>query len=129
MSNPSQIPATTDISDIKNGPLAKAGQSLIGVYQDYQQYVEAGGNGPFVSPRGAGVMLEGLNVGVMIRGDDFTALQSMLTELGMQIQATDPHTKNVEGLLPINQLPTVAQHGLVSTITPTYRPKHSRSLI
>ncbi len=42
MSNPSQIPATTDISDTKNGPLAKAGQSLIGVYQDYQQYVEAG---------------------------------------------------------------------------------------
>ncbi|AGA27517.1 hypothetical protein [Singulisphaera acidiphila] len=125
MSNPLQPQATTDIGDVKNGPLAKAGQSLIGVYQDYQQYVEAGGNGPFASPRGAGIMIEGTNVGVMIRGNDWIALQTALSELGMQIRATDSNTKSIEGMLPITQLPTVAQHALVTAMTPTYSPRHS----
>ncbi|SIO58980.1 hypothetical protein SAMN05444166_5882 [Singulisphaera sp. GP187] len=125
MSNPLQIPATTDIGDVKNGPLAKAGQSLIGVYQDYQQYMEAGGNGPFASPLGANVMIEGTSVGVMIRGADWNALQTTLVELGMQIRATDPNTKSVEGLLPIAQLPTVAQLALVIAVSPIYKPKHS----
>jgi hypothetical protein len=125
MSNPLQPPATTDIGDVKNGPLAKAGQSLIGVYQDYQQYVEAGGNGPFASPLGASVLIDGTNVGVVIRGDDWTTLQTTLAELGMQIRATDPNTKSVEGLLPITQLPTVAQLALVSSLGPITKPRHS----
>ncbi|WP_406695141.1 hypothetical protein V5E97_29305 [Singulisphaera sp. Ch08] len=128
MSNHSQPPTTTDIGDVKNGPLAKAGQSLIGVYQDYQQYMEAGGNGHFTSPRGANVIIDGSNVGVVIRGEDWVALQAALSELGMQVRATDPNTKSIEGLLPIAQLPTVAQLSLVSAVNPIYRPRHSQPL-
>lgn len=116
---------TNDVSDVKNGPLAKAGQSLIGVYQDYQEYVEAGASGPFSSKRADNVRIVGTNVAINVRGPDLNDLVATLSQLGMQIQATDPNSRTVEGVLPISQLPTVAQLNKVTTVTPIYKPSHS----
>jgi hypothetical protein len=128
VSYPQQPPSTGDMGDVKNGPLAKAGQSLIGVYLDYQEYVQAGGSGPFSSKRAANVLIDGTNVGVDIRGADLNDLVTTLSHLGMQIEITDANTSTVEGFLPISRLPAVVQLTKVYAISPIYKPSHRQSM-
>jgi hypothetical protein len=116
------------MGDVKNGPLAKAGQTLIGVYLDYQEYLKAGGTGPFSSKRAANVLLDGTNVGVDIRGADLDDLVTTLSHFGMQIKTTDPRTGTVEGFLPISRLPAVAQLPKISSITPILKPSRRQPI-
>jgi len=104
-----------DIADVKNGPLAKAGQNLIALYLDFQK----AGGGSFTSSQTALIDVVGNQVRVDIRGaGDVNSLVSTLSGAGMQVQSTDATTHTVEGLLPIAQLPAVAQLSQVSSITP-----------
>ena len=50
------------------------------------------------------------------------ALVSTLQGLGMQVTATDSVTQTVEGMLPIDQLPTSAQEPQTLSVTPSFRP-------
>ncbi|MEW4567156.1 S8 family serine peptidase [Tautonia sp. JC769] len=64
-------------------------------------------------------------VGVDIYSDrslGFDRLSKTLTDLGMQILATDSRNQIVEGFLPLNQLGTVAQMAGVRTINPIFTP-------
>ncbi|WP_169980340.1 S8 family serine peptidase [Tautonia rosea] len=64
-------------------------------------------------------------VGVDIFSDrsiGFDRLSKTLTDLGMQIVATDSRNQIVEGFLPLNQLGTVSQMAGVRTITPIFTP-------
>jgi len=114
--------ATTDIGDAKNGPLAKAGQDLITIYQEFQA---SGGSSTFVSSKAGLIVIQGSNVGVVVNWNgtgDFNAFVTELTDLGMQVQATDARTGNVQGLLPIDQLPNVVQLPQTRALNPIYRP-------
>jgi len=106
-------------SDIKNGPLAKAGQDLITIYQEFQQQ----GDATFTSSKAGLIEIQGTNVGVdvhMAAGIDFNAFVSGLTKLGMQVRAQDATNGTVEGLLPISQLPSVAQNPQTLSVSPIY---------
>jgi len=104
-----------NIADVKNGPMAKAGQSLISLYLDSQK----ASGGSFTSSQTALIDVVGNQVRIDVRGSgDVSSLTSALTGAGMQVQSTDATTRTVEGLLPIAQLPTVAQLSQVSSITP-----------
>jgi len=117
--------ATTpgDPSDVKNGPLAKAGQDLITVYT---QFEAAGESDDFTltGPLASIIRIQGNTVGVDVgtAPSNISAMTSTLTGLGMQITATDPTTGKIEGFLPIAQLPAVAQNPDVLTIGPNYVP-------
>jgi hypothetical protein len=108
---------TTDVGDIQNGPLAKAGQQLIALYQQFQQ------NGSVTPAQARLLMISGSSVGVDIRvSGDVNTASTQLTGMGMKVSAVDPSTHTVEGLLPINQLLNVAQLSNTVSITPIFRP-------
>jgi len=115
-----QTSATTDMSDVKNGPLAKAGKDLIAIYLAY------GPSGTGTPPSGSAAAIEvvGTSVGVTIRSSgDLNTLVAAMNGLGMQIQSSNANTHMVSGLLPIAQLPTVAQQADITSITPIYAPQ------
>ena len=116
--------ATTpvDINDVKNGPLAKAGQTLIEVYNQYQnanggEFVLTGNLANIVRIRGDSV---GVDVGAA--PSNMINVASTLKALGMDVTATDATTGKIEGYLPIAQLPAVAQNNDVLTLSPNYIP-------
>jgi hypothetical protein len=119
-SSASSTPGTTPtISDIKNGPLAKAGQNLITIYEEFEQQ---GGSPTFSSSESGRVLIKGANVGVDItsNGGAFDVFVSNLEHLGMQVTASSATSGTVEGLLPISQLPTVAQNPQTLSLSPIY---------
>jgi len=121
VTTPSATNTNTDVGDVKHGPLAKAGQDLIRLYQDFQQFK---GEGTFRSTHAPNIQVVGNSVRVDIRGSgSVNGLASALADLGMQVQHTDARTHTVEGLLPINQLPNAAQLSQVTTISPVYAMK------
>jgi len=108
--------ANSNISDVKNGPMAKAGQELINLYLDYQAFVDGGGQGTFRSARAPGLQVVGTSVRVDVKG----ATASALTSLGMKIEAN--HSGIIEGLLPIAQLPSAAQLSQVTMLKGIHTP-------
>jgi len=107
-----QAATSDDVGDVKNGPLAKAGQDLIHLYQD-----------PSHPP--AGIQVVGNSVRVDIRGPgNVNSLAGALADLGMKVEHIDGNTRTVEGLLPISQLVNAAQLSQVTTISPVYMPRH-----
>jgi hypothetical protein len=121
VSAPAQTSAATDMGDVKNGPMAKAGPDLIAIYQAFGP----SGSGNLPAGGATSILRVGNSVGVDIRASgDVNALTATLTGLGMQIQSTDPNTHIIEGLLPIAQLPSVAQLSQVTSMMPIYAPQH-----
>lgn len=123
---PAWHPTTTNLADVKNGPLALAGQQLVQIYQEYLTYAQSGGQGgAFKSSLSKLISFNGTNgtnVGVDIRGyGDFVSFQTALRNIGMNIGAVDPTHQIVEGFLPISQLPTVAQMPNIVGMSPLYK--------
>jgi hypothetical protein len=119
---PTSPTSSTNVGDIQNGPLAKAGQQLTTIYQEYLQF---GGSGTFTSSLSGIIEISGTNVGVDVHsgGGDFGAFVSELTSLGMKVQVSSAQYATVEGLLPIGQLLTVANLPQTLSINPVYRPR------
>jgi len=122
------IPGSTPVVTTSGLPTslpANAGEILNTIYQEYQKFESGGGTGTFTSIWSPYVMIQGSNVGVEVHGNgsgDFDSLVSALKNLGMQVTATDAVTQTVEGLLPINQLPTVALEPQTLSVSPMFRP-------
>jgi len=107
-----------DPTAVKNGPLAKAGQDLLAIYQKFQQK-----GGTSITPTDAGgIKTDGTNVGIqahMASGDFFKYIAS-LNALGMKTTASDPGSGTVEGMLPIAMLPSAAQNSQTLSLEPIY---------
>lgn len=118
-----QPTTTTDPGDIENGPLAKAGQDLIKIYEEFEQQ---GGDATFTSSEAKVVKIVGTSVGVDVHsaGGNFGNLVSAMTALGMQVQAQDASHGIIEGLLPIGQLVAAAQNSQTLSLSPIYIPVH-----
>lgn len=115
-----QTSAASEIGDVKNGPMAKAGPDLIAIYQAFGP----SGSGNLPAGSASSITKVGDSVGVSVRSSgDVNALAATMTGMGMQIQATDANTHIVSGLLPIAQLPNVAQLSQVTSIIPIYAPE------
>jgi hypothetical protein len=121
---PSQAASTTGPGDIQNGPLAKAGQDLITIYEEFEQQ---GGGATFASSEAGLVEIVGTSVGVDVHsgGGDFAQLVSAMTALGMQVQAQDASHGVVEGLLPIGALLPAAQNSQTLSLSPIYVPQRN----
>jgi|GEM_PF-3218934 len=125
MSQVPDPPLSSNIADIKNGPLARAGQALIGLYLDYQDYIQAGASGTFTSQRSPDLRLDGTQVFIMAQGTDLSSLSALAERLGLRNAITDPATRTIQGFLPIEQLPILAQADAVLAIHPVTIPKTS----
>jgi len=121
-------PAPEPVGTTSNLPAslpANAGNILNTIYQEYQKYKTDGGTGTFTSSWSPFVVIQGSDVRVDVHGNgsgDFGSLVSALQDLGMQVTATDSVTQTVEGMLPVDQLPTVAQESHTLSVTPSFRP-------
>jgi len=136
--SPSSGPSTTgtvatnspsgspNADDLKNGPMAKAGQDLIAVYQEFQHN---GGGDSFTSSQAARIQFQGAKVGIdaVSTGANFDAFVSAMTSLGMQVTRTDASHSLVEGFLPISRLPDAAQNPLTLSLSAMYRPEQFSS--
>lgn len=116
-------PTNNNLADVKQGPLARAGQQLLTIYQEYQGYLARNDQGQFQSSQARFVEIRGTSVGLDVSGvGDFSALQTTLRNQGMQITGVDTTRRIVEGFLPISQLPTIAVNPQVSGILPIFKP-------
>ncbi|MHC5542117.1 S8/S53 family peptidase, partial [Singulisphaera rosea] len=109
-----------NVSDVRNGPLANAGQDLINVYQAFQA---ASGDGSKVAAKYPGIRFQGNFVGVDVQGyGNFTTFLSTLKSAGMQVTAADSNRQIAEGWLPINAMVNVAQATQTVGLNPVYTP-------
>jgi len=111
----------TDVGNIKTGPLAKAGQNLATLYQDF---TAQGGSASFTSSESALLEIQGTKVKIDAHaaGGDFNGYVSMLSSLGMQVESTDASSGTVEGFIPIAQLPSAAQNAQTLSLSPSFQP-------
>jgi large repetitive protein len=127
---PTWQPTTTNLLDLRNGPLAKAGEYLDAIYFEYQHFLQSGGTGTFTSTLSKVVDTHGDLVNVDARGwGNFSNYVTSLRDIGMQVAGVDPTTETVEGYLPINEVPAVAE--MVQTVgvdSNFYPVAHSQGL-
>jgi hypothetical protein len=114
--------SATTTTNAENPALAKVGQELTTLYE--QQ-----GNDMAVSALSKLIEIQGTNVGVDVHmsGGNFSTFVSSLTNMGMQVRASDAATGTVEGLLPISQILDAAQDAQTLSISPIYLPTTSAS--
>jgi hypothetical protein len=103
---------------------ANVSVQLQSLYSQYETYANSGG-GTF-SPTGVNLLvINGTNVGIQVKDSNTGDSNTLTTELlsdGMQILVSDPTYGIVEGMIPIAQLPTVAQVPQSVSITPMLNP-------
>ena len=122
-SNPVWHATTTDVTDIKNGPLANLGSDLVKLYSEYYQYSVNGSQGTFQSVQGKSLVIAGNTVALDVRGNgDFGTFRDAVTSLGMVVTATESRTKTLEGFFPIAQLPQLASQAQTVGATAIPRP-------
>ena len=71
------------------------------------------------------MVINGSNVGLSVHDSvvgDFNNLVAQLQSAGMQITISDPTTQTVEGMLPIANLPKIAQLPQAPSVTPLLNP-------
>jgi len=113
-----------NVDDAKNGPLAKAGSTLIAIFDAFQK----NGSVPASSNEAGQVLVQGSNVGVTINstGGDLNSLISSMQQLGLQVTAQDAAHGIVTGMLPIAQLVNAAQNTQVLAMSPITQPALNR---
>ena len=113
------VPTTANLADVKNGPMANAGQDLINVYQ---AYIHNGGNSAAIAQQYPALDIKGntINVGVTAY-QNLSQLQTSLVNLGMQVTATSAKYNLITGYVPISQLPTVSEIPQTLAVAPNYK--------
>jgi hypothetical protein len=126
--SPTPSPGATQVA---SSLPANAGNILNAIYQEYQDFLK-NPTGTFTSSFSSTVLIQGTNVGVDVHGNgsgDFNALVATLQGLGMQVTATDPVTQTVEGMVPIAQLPAVAQEAQTKSLSPIFVPVQGSAVL
>jgi hypothetical protein len=104
---------------------ANVSAPLQSLYTQYETYESSGGAGPF-RPTGANLLvINGTDVGIQVKDTSTGDFNTLITELqgdGMQILDSSSTYGLVEGMLPIAQLPTVAQLPQTLSVTPMTNP-------
>ena len=118
---PNQTPA--NVGDVQNGPMANAGQDLITLYQQYEQYRQSGSTEAFKSSLSGLIEIDGTSVAIDVNGSgDYNGLVAALTSLGKQIRTSNPTYDVVEGVIPIAQLLNVSQLPQTKSVAPVSKP-------
>jgi len=115
-------PTSTNLADVQNGPMANLGQQMIGVYESFVnaqgQTCQLPSQFPYFSFQGDMIQAE-----FQEYGTNFSQFQTQLQNLGMQVTVSSAYYGEVDGWMPISQLPTAAQAPDVSTGFPIFKPE------
>lgn len=113
-------PTSTDLKDVRNGPMANEGQDLINIYQEYLKQPT---NTTALPAKFSYIRFQGNSVGIDVKGQgDFNTFLTSLRNLGMQVTASSEKYALAEGYIPISQLPTLARLPQTISASPMYKP-------
>ncbi len=96
----------------------------------FEAYESSGASGPFRTTGLNGLVINGTSVGIQVKAQntgDFTTFVSTLQSDGMQVLDSSSTYGLVDGMLPIAQLPTVAQLPQTQSVMPMFNPILSSS--
>jgi large repetitive protein len=123
---PVYTPTSTDIHDVKRGPMAIAGGDLIDVYLDYRRALGAGRTFSARTASSANDLSisESGKIGVTLRtrGDFNWFAKKLASTWGFETTAKDKASATVQGFLPAEHLRTLAVRDDVAQMTPIYAP-------
>ncbi len=126
LSGPSSLtplwtPTSTNLLDAQHGPMADLGVQLVNIYAAYTQGGTTAANLPAEFPE---VQFQNGLVGVQVKslGGDFSQYVSQLTNVGMQVTTSSSYYGLVEGYVPINELPTIAELNQTQSGSATEKP-------
>jgi hypothetical protein len=125
-------PVTTSAQSITTPASSNSGTSTtlppnlsVQLQSLYTQFESSGGSGTF-SPTGVnGLVISGTNVGINFHTSDSADFNTLLTQLqsdGLQVTSDSATYGIIDGMLPIAQLPTVAQLSSSASVTPMFQP-------
>jgi hypothetical protein len=104
---------------------ANVSAPLQAIYQQYQDFKTSGGTGTFTPTGVNGVVISGTNVGINFHTTDTADFNATLAELqsdGLQVTTSSATYGVIDGMLPIAQLPAVAQISASASVTAMYHP-------
>jgi len=121
---PTNPPATP--TEAPAAPLPpKVGGALNTLYQDYVGFRADHPDGNYSPPPNLGFPVVNNEVGVNVHGNgqgDFSTFVGSLQDLGMNVSSSNAVTWTVSGMLPIAELPNVANNPQTLSIAPRYSP-------
>jgi hypothetical protein len=117
-------PTTTDISDVKNGPMANAGEGLINLYREYRRFENHGGDpADFSTSLNKLMVINNGRVVVHLRAKNgLDAVTTAVEGAGGEVVTHNDTFGLVTAYLPISQLRGMAANAAVATVSPMSRP-------
>jgi hypothetical protein len=115
---------STSVTDIKDGPLAKSGGILAGVYSEYQQFTHGGasGNG-FVSRLNKTLIFKGSSVAVTVRTrGGMPELADLIHSLGGELMSRASQFRAINAYVPVANLVALDRNATITSANPIYRP-------
>jgi hypothetical protein len=118
---PLWTPTSTNLLDAQNGPMANLGVQIVDIYK---AYVDGNGNTAALASEFPGVEFQNGEVGVQLKslGGDFSQFVSQLTDVGMNVTASSASYGLVDGYVPVNELPTIAEMNQTQSGQANYYP-------
>jgi hypothetical protein len=129
------VPTTTNLHDLQNGPLAKAGENLANIYFGYRSAQRAGTLAAYVAAMDKlygqtdvnALELDGSSIGVeLVASGKLSTFAASMEALGMNVQSITPADNAIGGFLPITLLSQVTQQHNVLHVTPQNRPVYNQ---
>jgi hypothetical protein len=125
------VATSSNLHDIQNGPLAKAGGNLANLYLDYRSAQRTGTMTAFAAATaqetdaagGSPLDVVGNAVGVeLVAVGNLAKFEQSMQALGMSVQSITPADNAIAGFLPITLISEVAQSSDVLHMTPLDKP-------
>lgn len=118
-------PTSTDVADLKNGPMANVGQQLVEIYREYRRFKRnTAADVDFVSKLRDSIVIGQDRVGVTVRGrGTLEALTQRLRDSKAQIIFRNRQYTVVQAMVPIGQLHDLARDPQIATLRPIFLPE------
>src|SRR5688572_11205318 len=120
---PVHKPASSDLADVKNGPMANAGGLLTGLYLDYRRAIKAGR--AFGAPEKTALDIRDDKVGITlrIRGLNDKFIRGLKTAYDFDVSAVNEQYSVVQGYVPFNWLRELSARRDVAQISPMVKAR------
>ena len=123
------FPANGNPADIQHGPLGNGGQTVVDIYQAYQQYLTAnpagtpGGFSGSPQNKHPELQIAGNSIAIEVHYNGTLAAASVaLASAGATVGASSPAYLQVSIAVPISKLPTIAALDAVRNFAPIFKP-------
>jgi hypothetical protein len=125
---PTYVPTSTDISDVKNGPLGNFGSHLAGLYTEYKRFVKDGGDpAKFRSKTETLLQYNHGKVAVTVRTrGNLNDLATRLQQYGSKLIYKNGIYNTIDAWVPVDKLSTIARDTLVLNAHPVFKAQTSQ---